>query len=365
MKHFLPLLLFSFICSFLYAQQANDVQRPVIHLTDSVACTEVKDQSQSPTCWVFGTNSLFESDLLKKYNLRLDLSEMFIARYAYIDKARQWLATKGKTYFKGGGQFHDVIRVINKYGMMPEEVYSGKLHGAVYHDHTRLDTAMSRLGRRLLRQGKTTLNANDLRQMNDTLDRYLGKLPTTFWYKMEQYNAKSFAKKLVHFNNDYVEVMSFADLPLYKKCLLDDKFNWAGDSLYNIPLTDLQMIVDSALAKGWSVGWEGDVTEAGFGCVSNYAALNGSTHDYEKERVENYKTEVTERDHMLHLVGTGKDDNGQKWYYLKNSWGTYCNESGYLYMSEEYFKLKTVVMMVNKAALPEMLMTKLFEVKSY
>jgi aminopeptidase C len=97
-----------------------------IHLTDSVSCTPVKDQSQSPTCWVFGTNSLFESDYIKKYHTVLDLSEMFIARYAYIDKAIKYLATKGKTYFEGGGQFHDVIRVVNKYGMVPEEAYPGK-----------------------------------------------------------------------------------------------------------------------------------------------------------------------------------------------------------------------------------------------
>ena len=66
---------------------------------------------------------LIWSDMIKKYDVRRDLSEMFIARYAYIDKLNQWLITKGKTYFNGGGQFHDVIRVVNKYGMIPEEVY--------------------------------------------------------------------------------------------------------------------------------------------------------------------------------------------------------------------------------------------------
>jgi len=353
MKFLLVALFLGIYSTILYAQ-------PVIHLIDSVACTEVKNQAQSPTCWVFGTNSLFESDLLKKYDLKLDLSEMFIARYAYIDKARQWLATKGKTYFEGGGQFHDVIRVVNKYGMMPEEAYSGKLHGEDYHNHTKLDTAMRRFGRRLLRQGKTILNDKDLQQINDTLDRYLGKLPTTFWYKMEQYNAKSFSKKLIHFSNDYIEVMSFSNLPFYKKCLLNDKFNWAGDSLYNIPLNDMQMIVDSALANGWSVGWEGDVTEPGFSSFSVYATIDNSSSDYEKVRLENFKSGATERDHMLHLVGIGKDENDQKWYYLKNSWGTWFNKEGYLYMSEDYFKLKTVVMMISKAALPETLKEKLF-----
>ena len=343
----------------LYAQPAGETQKPSIHLMDSVTCTEVKDQAQSPTCWVFGTNSLFESDLIKKYNERLDLSEMFIARYAYIDKLQKWLATKGKTYFAGGGQFHDVIRVVNKYGMVPEEAYRGLPVAKSSHNHTKLDTAMNRLGRKFLRTGKEYLTSTDIQQVNDTLDKYLGTVPATFWYKMEQYTPASFAKKFVHFENDYIELMSFADLPFYKKCLLDDKFNWAGDSLYNITIADMQQLIDTALTNGWSVGWEGDVTEPGFSSFGGFATLNDSSQNYDEERLKNYKTEVTERDHMLHLVGIGKDENDRKWYYLKNSWGSWANNNGYLFMSEDYFILKTVVLMVNKAALPESLKEKL------
>ena len=112
-KYFFPTVLLCIATTLLYSQPGSEAQRSFIHLTDTVICTEVKDQAQSPTCWVFGTNSLFESDLIKKYDTRIDLSEMFIARYAYIDKLKKWLETKGKTYYAGGGQFHDVIRVVN------------------------------------------------------------------------------------------------------------------------------------------------------------------------------------------------------------------------------------------------------------
>jgi bleomycin hydrolase len=121
----------------------------------------------------------------------------------------------------------------------------------------------------------------------------------------------------------------------------------------------MQMLVDTALAKGWSVGWEGDVTNRGFSSFSGFAALDNSSHNYDEERLQNYKTEATERDHMLHLVGIGKDENKQKWYHMKNSWGSWANSNGYLFMSEEYFKLNTVIMMVNKAALPQSLRKKL------
>lgn len=348
------------IAIFLNAQPSSETQLPVIHLTDTVTCTEVKDQSQSSTCWVFGTNSLFESDMIKKFGQRLNLSEMFVARYAWIDKAKKYLETGGKTYFAGGGQFRDVLRVISKYGAVPEEAYTGRVRGEYFHDHTRLDTAMKRFVEGLLKKGRKEFNAKELQQLNDTLDRYLGKVPQTFWHDMIPYTAKTFARDVMKFENDYVEVMSFTNLPMYKKCFLDDKFNWAGDSIYNIPLSDLQTLVDTALLNGWSVGWEGDVTETGFNYYKGYAALPESIDHYDSQRIENYKNETTERDHMLHLVGIGKDENGKKWYYMKNSWGAWIGKfNGYLFMSDEYFKLKTVILMVNKEALPKTLNTKL------
>ena len=360
MKCIRSFLLIIIASPLLNAQPASEAPMPTIHLMDSVFYTEVKDQSQSPTCWVFGTNSLFESDLVKKQDLRLNFSEMFIARYAYIDKAIKWLASKGKTYYEGGGQFHDVIRILNKYGMVPEEAYNGRPNGEFNHNHARLDTAMKKFAQQLLEQGKTEPNDQDMQQMNDTLDRYLGKVPETFWYNLKQYNPKTFAKEVALSGNDYIEVMSFADLPFNQKCLLADKFNWAGDSLYNITLDDMQMLVDTALAKGWSVGWEGDVTGPGFNFWSGFATISDSAYQYQEERLKNFKNETTERDHMLHLVGIGQDDNNKKWYYLKNSWGTWFSKyKGLLFMDETYFKLNTVTMMVNKQALPQSLKVKL------
>jgi len=349
------------ISSAIFAQPSAEPVIPnQIRLTDSATCTSVKDQSQSPTCWVFGTNSLFESDLIKQFHITLNLSEMFIARYAYIDKATQFLATGGKTYCEGGGQFHDVIRVIKKYGMVPEEVYNGRPNEQFSHDHTNLDTAMKIFTHRLLELGKTEMSVTELKQINDTLDKYLGKVPASFLYQQKVYTPKSFASEVVKFADDYAELVSFADQPLYKKFILADKYNWANDSFYNITLSDMQMIVDTALHNGWTVGWEGDVTETGFDYRSGYASLADSVHHYDAERLDNYKTEVTERDHMLQMAGMGLDENNKKWYYMKNSWGTYFSRyKGYLFMEENYFRLKTVIIFVNKQALPVELKTKL------
>ena len=360
MKATWSFLLLFITTSLLHAQPATEATVAPIRLTDSVIYTEVKDQSQSPTCWVFGSNSLFESDLLKKQDIRLNLSEMFIARYAYIDKAITWLATKGKTYYEGGGQFHDVIRVINKYGIVPEDVYDGRPNGESFHNHAKLDTAMKKFANELLTKGETAFSPAEMQQLNDTLDRYLGSVPDLFWFNGKQYSPKTFASEIALSGDDYIEVMAFGDLPCNKRCLLADKFNWAGDSLYNITLEDMEMIADSALAKGWSVGWEGDVTEPGFDYWSGYATISDSMHQFTEERLKDFKNETTERDHMLHLVGIGRDKQGKKWYYLKNSWGTlFSRYRGFIFMEENYFKLKTVTMMVNKQALPNSMAEKL------
>ncbi|NOT51586.1 MAG: hypothetical protein HOP10_09940 [Chitinophagaceae bacterium] len=353
------LLLFPFIAAYFFSN-AQSSSQPVIRLTDSVQCTNVKDQSQSPTCWAFGTNSLFESDILKITGKRLNLSEMFIARYAYIDKINMFLATRGKTYCEGGGQFHDVLRVIDRYGIVPEDAYPGRPNGESSHNHAELDTTMKEFMYDLLEQGKTELSGDDLRRVNKILDQYLGKVPQTFWYDLKDHTPKTFAKEIMPSTSDYVELMSFPDLPYYKKCLLVDRFNWANDSICNIPLTDFQMLIDTALAKGWSVGWEGDVTNEGFNSFGGLASTNTTYQTYDAIRPKNYADLTTERDHMLHIVGIGKDENNKKWYYLKNSWGTWLSKyKGYLYMDENYFRLNTVIVMTNKAGLPEALKRKL------
>ncbi len=357
---FLLLIAIIFFSCFTFCQTAIQEWPGKIRLTDSVQCTSVKDQGQSPTCWVFGTNSLFESDMIKKNNVQLNLSEMFIARYAYIDKAITWLASGGKTYFEGGGQFHDVIRVIERYGMLPEEAYPGRPFGNYSHNHAGLDSAMKRYLQKIRDKGDSTLSVTELSNINDTLDKYLGKLPDEFWYDDNKYTPLSFAKDLIHFGDDYAELVSFADQPLYKRFILKDKYNWASDSFYNLKLDEMLMIVDTALARGWSVGWEGDVTETAFNYYGGIAAFPDSPHHYDQERLDNYKDETTERDHMLQVVGVGRDANNKKWYYLKNSWGKFFSKyDGYLFMEENYFKLKTVILFVNKEALPKSLKFKL------
>lgn len=334
---------------------------PKIIITDSVYYGDIENQFNTSTCWTFCTNGLFESDLKKRLGVTINLSEMFYVRHAYIDKASQYLATKGKTYFEGGGQFHDVIRVIEKHGLIPENVYAGKSIKATAHDHDRLDKEMIATVKLFLKSGKTKLSIVDIKLLNTILDKYLGKVPSSFIFDGKHYTPKSFAKAVIQFKNDYVEIVSFSDKPLYKKFMLADKYNWAYDSFYNVRLDELIMIVDTAIAKGWSVEWEGDVTENGFSFYSNYAIADSLPNNIDEQRLINYANETTERDHGMQIVAIGKDSSNNIWYGLKNSWGKFSYSNGIWYMNENYFRWKTVTLIVHKEGLPILIRKKIFE----
>jgi bleomycin hydrolase len=353
-----------FIIAFSPAFIATAQQTPEalgIKLISSIKCSPVQDQYMSSTCWSFAGNSFLESELLLKTGQHVNLSEMFVARYSYINKMHQYLAQNGKTFFTPGGQFHDILKVIKQHGIVPEEVYTGRPNGEQDHNQAMLDTLMFHFAQSLLKQKKTKPSTDDLAYMNKILDQWLGKVPVTFLYKGSTYTPLSFTKDVLQFNaDDYVELTSYTHHPFYKYFVLEDKFNWTKDKYFNIRLTDLIQITDSALAKGYTVCWDGDVTETGFMYESGIAKLNYTVTDFTTERQKTYEDKSSTIDHMMQVTGTAIDNTKRKWFYIKNSWGNYSNKlGGYIYMQDDYFKIKTIAIIVNKNAIPAALRKKM------
>jgi len=347
------LLLLITLSTGLYSQdmsiEALELKVPPLH-----NCTTVKDQYNSSTCWSFSSISLLESEEIKKGKGIQDLSEMFIARYSYIRKIETHLRLKGKNFFTPGGQFHDVAWVMKHYGMVPESVYSGRIKGESNHNHQELDTAIIHFVKSMLLQNITLLTPQHYRTIDSILDQHLGKVPGRFTYKGRSFTPKTFLQNYLQIVPDaYVEITSYTHHPFYEAFVLEDKYNWTSDAYYNVPVNDLIAITNNALAKGYTISWDGDVEEPTFSFGDNIAYLPSPIADLQAERQRSFEDSSTAIDHMMHIVAVVKDKNNKDWYLVKNSWGTISNKlCGYLFMSRDYFAIKTGAIIVNKNAIP-------------
>lgn len=319
-----------------------------------VTCTSVKDQNMSSTCWSFSSNSFLESELIKQGKGKLDLSEMFVARYSMLRKIKRHLQLKGQNYFTPGGQFHDVIWVLKNYGMMPESIYSGKGRGELLPDHAEMDTVLKHFVEKKVAEGITTLNEQQQHWVDSVLDYYYGVVPKSFTYQGKNYTSLTYLKDYLKIHpDDYVEITSYTHHPFYTKFVLEDKYNWTGDAYYNVPLTDFETITQTSLKNGYTVGWDGDADDLNFDYYNGLAYMPERISDFQKERQTAFETHTTLLDHMMHIVGAVKDKKGNFWYYIKNSWGNNSNSfGGFLYMRDDYFKMRTVAIIVNKKTIP-------------
>jgi len=362
---------------------------PVVELK----ATSVKNQSNTGTCWDFATTSFIESELIRKGKGEFDLSEMYVIRCNYIDRLKDNFIKEGKGNVTGGGQGHDWIAEFIKNGIVPDEVYTGLNYGIPYHNHNELNAFMDAIASVPVQRKKESDQYFTI--VNAVLDTYLGKLPESFTYKGVGYTPKSFAASLQINPDDYVEISSFTLFPFYTQGVVAFPDNWRSANYYNVHLDELIEIMDYSLNNGYTVNWDGDVSEKGFSHIKgvaiipeientdNYsnadkAILGKMTRDEraavaykfskpfpevkvtQESREAGYDNKTTTDDHSMHITGIVKDQNGTKYYITKNSWGTDRNPfGGYLNMSENYVKAKTIYIMVNKNAIPAEIRTKL------
>ena len=323
--------------------------------------TAVKDQNMSSTCWSFSSNSLLESELMRLGKTNIDLSEMFVARYSMKRKITTHLQLKGQNYFTPGGQFHDVVWVLKNYGIVPENIYPGNTNALQKHNHLNLDDVISKFIQKMLKGGVMTLNQQQNNYVDSVLDHYLGPVPGQFNSNGKQHTPKTYLKEVLAINpDDYVEITSYTHHPFYTTFILEDKYNWTGDAYYNVTMDDFSAVTDHALANGYSVGWDGDADDDNFNYNQGLAFLPQTISDYQAYRQMALEDESTLLNHMMHIVGFTKDNFGNKWYYIKNSWGDKTNAlGGYLYMRDDYFKIRTVAIIVNKNAIPALIRKKM------
>ena len=343
----------------------------------------VKDQCKTSTCWSYSTLSLVEAELMKQNKGNLDLSEMFVARWAYIEKAITYIRMNGKHQFDQGGEGHDVPFIIEKYGIVPESVYTGLINGKTRHNHDELIDVLKTYVETIAKKNATTLGKEWITGIEGILDAYLGKIPTEFEYNGKKYNPISFAQSLGINFNDYVILTSFSHHPFYKPFAIEVPDNWAMQTAINVPLNELLENMKNALKEGHSIAWAADVSEKGFSFKNGLAIVplhdslitkigtdnkgfnDGGAHREgnvfetpcneleinESMRQEAFDLQKTTDDHGMHITGLYKEKSGKDFFEVKNSWGTANPCGGYLFVSEPYTKYKTISVMFHKNGL--------------
>lgn len=352
-----------------------------------VKTTSVKDQNKSGTCWCFAGNSFFEDEIMRKGGEEVNLSEMFVVRHCYIDKAIKYIRMGGTINFAQGGSIMDIPYVWERYGAMPEEAYAGLNYGEEKHNHYELADVLEGYLKGVLKKGNKKLSTAWLPGFEAILDAYLGKLPETFQYNGKTYTARSFADAMGLDMADYIPVTSWTHHPFYTQFPVEVADNWLWADYYNVPMEEMKAIADNSIDKGYSFVWAADVSEPCFKWYKGYALmpvpkgkdnLEGSELDRwvqlsdkdreaemfeiegpveeititQESRQTGFDNQETTDDHGMTIVGIAEDQEGNRYYKVKNSWDTNQLYNGYFYTSEAYFLAKTVDILVNRNAIP-------------
>lgn len=357
LKNFGVVLFVLLFANELVAQKDSDYE--VIY---DIPTTSVKDQGSTGCCWAFSTTSFLESEILRMGGPTLDLSEMYTVYYAYEKKAKNYVYLHGKANFGQGGLAHDVLNIVDQYGFVPERKFYGRPDTTISHDHTELELSMKVLLDKYVFQDNARPSEIWFANLDGILQNYLGVLPTEIDYNKRTYSPIEFAKGLGFNRSNYIEITSYTHHPFYSTFDLEIPDNWAHGSYYNVPLDELMAIMKEALSKGYSFVWDGDVSDPFFSQSKALALVPkdaGKGFDDDEEQVVTQKARQyafeswkTTDDHLMHVVGLVKDKDGKIYFKVKNSWGENSNDKGgYVYMTEAYFRMNTISIMLNKEAL--------------
>ena len=343
--------------------------------------TSVKDQGSSGTCWSYSGNSFLESEMIRMGKQPIDLAEIFTARMSYHDKAKLYVLNNGTGITWGeGGALHDVINMFRKYGIVPQETYTGLVNGQTRNNFAEMSEVIKEMLNVYAKNPSKKLSANWLDNIDSMLDAYFGKIPETFTYNNKKYTPKTFAKEVVGINpDDYVEISSYKDYPYYKPFVLPVPDNWSHDRVWNVPMEELTTIIDYAIKNGYTVGWATDVSEPYFSYKNGIAYVpninlnnidaetkanlfNGPkpdkviTEDMRQDALNNL---TTTDDHGMQITGLAKDQTGKEYYIVKNSWGSTNDYKGYLYATKPYVQFKSTAILVHKDGIPKDILKKL------
>ena len=351
--------------------------------------TSIKDQYRSGTCWCFSALSFLESEIMKEKGIdSLDLSEMFVVSRSYHDRGIKYVRLDGHLNFGAGSSFGDVLHVVKDYGIVPQEAMPGLNYGTEKPEHSEMDAALKGYVDAIVENPNRTLTTAWVNGLDGILSAYLGEIPSTFEVDGVEYTPETYRDYLGINPDDYVSLTSFTHHPFYSPFIIEVCDNWRWDASYNLPLDELMEVMYNAIDKGYTIAWGSDVSERGFtgsgvatvpdvdikpGAGSDQERWVGKEKSDEKQvettgeekqitqemRQTEFDNKLTTDDHGMHIYGLAQDQNGNKFFMVKNSWGDAGKYEGIWYVSDAFVRYKTLNIVVHKDALPKDIKKKL------
>ena len=352
--------------------------------------TSVKNQYRSGTCWCFSALSFIESEILRTKGQEVDLSEMFVVGKSYRDRAIKYVRLDGHLNFAAGSSFGDVLHVLDDYGIVPQTEMPGLNYGTQLPEHNELDAALKGYVTAIKGNPNKVLSTAWVNGFDGIVAAYLGEYPETFVVDGKEYTPETYRDALGFNYDDYVNITSFTHHPFYEPFIIEVCDNWRWDSAYNLPIDEMMEVMYNAIDNGYTIAWGSDVSENGFtrnglavmpveekkaAAGSDQERWVGKAAEEKKEEVkaelpvemtitqemrqDGYDRKTTTDDHGMHIYGVAKDQNGNKYFMVKNSWGETGKYKGIWYASDAFVRYKTLNIVVHKDALPKHIAKKL------
>ncbi len=334
--------------------------------------TSIKNQWRSGTCWAYGTLGYIESEILRQRGRTYDLCEMFVVNKDYMENATHFVRMHGFSQISQGGSCDDVVDVIRRYGICPEEAMPapGSLVGDSLANFTKFFPEFEATVRRTIvpddsvaadlakAQAAATTHGATPRafwqeSVQEVLDRNLGRCPQSFTYEGKTYTPQTFAQSLGLNPADYISLTSYTHHPFRKWFVIEAPYKWRLKPSYNIPIEELMQVIDAAIDAGYTVAWGGDVS--GDFTRTGLAELPNGVQPTQQLRQEQWDDWRFTYDHVMLIYGKATDQAGRPFYMVKNTWGLMGNYAGIWYMSRDYMALNTTYIFLNRNALPKKL----------
>ena len=331
----LTVLLFLMACG----RQHKQVVKPLRFYTDvCLRTTPVKNQGTSSLCWAYAMLATIETEHIMKGD-SINLSIDYVARSFLKEQALEacLLRHKQDASLTTRGMMPMTIRLIQTYGLT---------HYDAYHRRDNVNFYVLTRQLRLAINGASSV-ADCNRQTDQLLDKALGSFSNHVFLFGAQYTPLEFAHSVCR-DDEYEAMTSFSHHPFGKRFPLEVADNLYHDNYLNVPIDTLMKTIVEHVKRGHPVCWEGDISENGFSFEQGVAVLdNEQTNITQELRQQAFENHETTDDHCMEIVGLAHDQNGRRYFIMKNSWGTGNPFGGFMYVSYNYVKLKTIAIVAS------------------